>query len=123
MDSFDDITSADYAVPSNHLLLSRVRTEGVVSHSYDIDGAIFEIFDVGGQRYFRKTWFDCFEVSKINRHFLFFLRSTNHCYHCTSRTQNVTAIIFVASLSEFDQMLAEDKSKNRMTEGEKLSHH
>jgi len=90
LDSFDEIVSKDYEVPSHHLLLSRVRTEGVISHSYIIDGAEFEMFDVGGQRYFRKTWFDCFE--------------------------DVAAIIFVASLSEFDQMLAEDKSKNRMTE-------
>ena len=48
----------------------------------------FEMYDVGGQRYFRKTWFQCFD--------------------------HVDAIIFVVSLSEYDQNLAEDKKQVRV---------
>lgn len=48
------------------------------------------IYDVGGQRNERKKWIHCFE--------------------------GVTAVIFVASLSEYDQALFEDASMNRMME-------
>lgn len=54
---------------------------------YVIDGTIFEMYDVGGQRNERKKWIHCFD--------------------------SVTAIIFVAALSEYDQVLFEDASTNR----------
>ena len=55
-----------------------------------IDGKGFEMYDVGGQRNERKKWIHCFE--------------------------DVTAVIFVAALSEYDQVLYEDTSTNRMVE-------
>jgi GTPase SAR1 family protein len=76
------------------ILYSRVRTSGIVTESYQIDGTVFEIFDVGGQRNERKKWIHCFE--------------------------GVTAIIFVVAISEFDQSLFEDASQNRMMEALKL---
>jgi guanine nucleotide-binding protein subunit alpha len=48
------------------------------------------MFDVGGQRSERKKWIHCFE--------------------------NVTAIVFLAAISEYDQVLVEDETMNRMTE-------
>src|SRR3954467_7976686 len=51
---------------------------------------LFRMYDVGGQRGERKKWIHCFE--------------------------NVTAIMFIASLSEYDQVLAEDRSRNRLKE-------
>ena len=48
------------------------------------------MFDVGGQRSERKKWIHCFD--------------------------NVTAVLFVISLSEYDQVLFEDRSTNRMQE-------
>ena len=78
-------------VPSDgDILLSRVRTTGIVEESYTIDEANFVIIDVGGQRNERKKWIHCFE--------------------------DVNAIIFVAALSEYDQKLFEDSSQNRMVE-------
>ena len=51
-------------------------------------GTVFEMYDVGGQRNERKKWIHCFE--------------------------GVTAVIFVAAISEYDQKLFEDASTNRM---------
>ena len=51
-------------------------------------------FDVGGQRNERRKWIHCFD--------------------------NVDCVVFVASLSEFDQMLYEDETKNRMDEALEL---
>jgi guanine nucleotide-binding protein subunit alpha len=50
----------------------------------------YKLFDVGGQRSERKKWIHCFE--------------------------NVTALVFLVSLSEYDQMLYEDENVNRMQE-------
>merc|ERR1719174_3577782 len=59
---------------------ARVRTSGIVTERYCIEGSTFEMYDVGGQRNERKKWIHCFD--------------------------NVTAVIFVAALSEYDQVLS-----------------
>mmetsp|Transcript_14309 Transcript_14309/g.21424 ORF Transcript_14309/g.21424 Transcript_14309/m.21424 type:complete len:359 (-) Transcript_14309:226-1302(-) len=89
-DRIDVIASRDYIPQNEDIMYSRVRTSGIVTESYEIDGAKFEMYDVGGQRNERKKWIHCFE--------------------------DVTAIIFVAALSEYDQKLFEDASANRMIE-------
>jgi len=61
---------------------------------YRIDNIDFEMYDVGGQRSERRKWIDCFD--------------------------QVTAVIFVAALSEYDQTLAEAKRTNRMVEALEL---
>lgn len=120
---FDRITAiaaAAYVPSPDDVLRSRVRTSGIIEESYDIGGVRamrahrfteqrtlhdgchclaprpcclqveFVIYDVGGQRNERKKWIHCFD--------------------------SVTAVIFVASLSEYDQVLFEDASVNRMAE-------
>jgi GTPase SAR1 family protein len=84
----DQIKLPDYLPDKDDILYSRVRTSGIVTERYKIDGSIFEMYDVGGQRNERKKWIHCFE--------------------------GVTAVIFVAALSEYDQKLFEDASTNRM---------
>lgn len=84
------IMQPDYVASQQDMLLSRVRTSGIVTEKYVIDGSNFEMYDVGGQRNERKKWIHCFD--------------------------DVTAVIFVAALSEFDQVLFEDSSANRMVE-------
>lgn len=84
------IMKDDYVATQQDMLLARVRTSGIVTEKYVIDGVDFEMYDVGGQRNERKKWIHCFE--------------------------DVTAVIFVAALSEFDQVLFEDAAANRMTE-------
>jgi len=68
----------------------RKRTSGIIETDFTIGDLNFRMVDVGGQRNERKKWIHCFE--------------------------DVTAILFVASLSEYDQVLEEDDSTNRMRE-------
>lgn len=78
-------------VPSvSDVTKARVRTSGIVEESYNIDGVDFRMYDVGGQRNERKKWIHCFD--------------------------NVTALIFVGAISEYDQVLYEDKHQNRLIE-------
>jgi hypothetical protein len=75
-------------------LHARVRTSGIVAEKYDIDNKPFEIYDVGGQRNERRKWIHVFD--------------------------RVTAVIFVAAISEYDQKLFEDGTTNRMVEALEL---
>lgn len=84
------IKRPDYLPDKDDIIHSRVRTSGIVTERYVIDNTIFEMYDVGGQRNERKKWIHCFE--------------------------GVTAVIFVAAISEYDQKLFEDASTNRMVE-------
>jgi len=86
----DEIMRPNYIPSEQDVLRSRVRTTGIVENSFDIDGNQFKMFDVGGQRNERKKWIHCFE--------------------------NVTAVLFVAAISEYDQVLYEDENTNRMVE-------
>jgi GTPase SAR1 family protein len=87
-DKIDTIKMPEYLPDKDDILYSRVRTSGIVTERYMIEGNVFEMYDVGGQRNERKKWIHCFE--------------------------NVTAVIFVAAISEYDQKLFEDASTNRM---------
>jgi len=89
-DRLDQISAKDYNPTEMDVLRSRVRTLGIVESAFEIDGNRFRMFDVGGQRNERKKWIHCFE--------------------------NVTAVLFVGVLSEYDQTLYEDNTVNRMVE-------
>eukprot|EP01083_Nonionella_stella_P215943 776793_1 len=84
------IGQADYVPDEEDILRCRVRTTGIVETAFEITGVHFRMFDVGGQRNERKKWIHCFE--------------------------NVTSVIFVAAMSEYDQVLYEDENTNRMEE-------
>jgi hypothetical protein len=86
----DEIKQPTFVPQENDIVHCRVRTAGIVTEVYNIDGTVFEMYDVGGQRNERKKWIHCFE--------------------------GVTAVIFVAAISEYDQNLFEDVNTNRMTE-------
>jgi len=93
-DRIDIISGENYIPDEKDVLRSRVRTTGIVESAFDIDGNQFKMFDVGGQRNERKKWIHCFE--------------------------NVTAVIFVDAISEYDQVLFEDENTNRMDEAVQL---
>ncbi|KDR70664.1 hypothetical protein GALMADRAFT_127555 [Galerina marginata CBS 339.88] len=88
--SVDRMASPSY-VPTDHdILRSNVTTTGITQTIFNTREMTYRVFDVGGQRSERKKWINCFE--------------------------DVTAMVFVVSLSEYDQMLREDESVNRMQE-------
>merc|ERR1719381_34416 len=84
------MAKADYIPTQQDVLRSRVRTTGIVETSFEIEGNNFKMFDVGGQRNERKKWIHCFE--------------------------NVSCVVFVAAISEYDQTLFEDDATNRVVE-------
>lgn len=90
MDEIDRIAAPGWAPNDADILRSRVRTTGIQEENYKIDGVNFATFDVGGQRNERKKWIHCFD--------------------------QVTAVIFVAAISEYNQVLYEDNTMNRITE-------
>jgi hypothetical protein len=89
-DRVDEVAKKSYVPDTQDLLRCRVRTTGILENEFVIDGNHFKMFDVGGQRNERKKWIHCFE--------------------------GVTAVLFVAAISEYDQLLYEDDKTNRMTE-------
>jgi len=84
------ISTEDYCPSEQDVLRSRVRTTGIVQSDFVIKGMKFAMFDVGGQRNERRKWIHAFD--------------------------NVNAVVFVAALSEYDQVLFEDETQNRMDE-------
>ena len=88
------IASPDYKPTSKDVIIARVKTTQVAMEKYQIEGTEFEVYDVGGQRSERRKWIDCFD--------------------------NVTAVIFVAAISEYDQTLHEARRSNRMVESLEL---
>ena len=93
-DAIDRISTLGYIPSEQDVLHARAPTTGIVENHFEIDGNQFKMFDVGGQRNERKKWIHCFE--------------------------NVTAVLFVAALSEYNQVLYEDESQNRMVESLQL---
>ena len=81
--SIQRISSKNYIPTQNDILFVRKRTTGIIEEHFKIQNTNFHIFDVGGQRNERKKWIHCFE--------------------------NVTAVVFVASLSSYDEVLVEDE--------------
>ncbi|KAK9711399.1 guanine nucleotide-binding protein subunit alpha, variant 2 [Basidiobolus ranarum] len=89
-DSIDRIAQPEYTPNDQDVLRSRVKTTGITETTFIIGELVYRMLDVGGQRSERKKWIHCFE--------------------------NVTAIVFMVAISEYDQTLAEDESVNRMQE-------
>ncbi|XP_005091588.1 guanine nucleotide-binding protein subunit alpha-13 [Aplysia californica] len=90
LDSLDRIGTVSYVPSRQDILLARKATKGIIEHQIMIKGVPFMFIDVGGQRSQRQKWFQCFE--------------------------GITSILFLASASEFDQVLMEDRKTNRLME-------
>ncbi|XP_040041075.1 guanine nucleotide-binding protein subunit alpha-14 [Gasterosteus aculeatus] len=90
MSNLDRISAPDYIPTEQDVLRVRFPTTGIHDYSFTINKITLRIVDVGGQKSERRKWIHCFE--------------------------NVTSLIFLASLSEYDQVLEERDTINRMHE-------
>ncbi|XP_012878089.1 PREDICTED: guanine nucleotide-binding protein subunit alpha-11 [Dipodomys ordii] len=90
----DRIATVGYLPTQQDVLRVRVPTTGIIEYPFDLENIIFRMVDVGGQRSERRKWIHCFE--------------------------NVTSIMFLVALSEYDQVLVESDNENRMEESKAL---
>jgi len=86
----DKLSQPEFMPTQDEVLRIRVRSTGIEEAEFKFKDIKFRMVDVGGQRSERRKWIHCFD--------------------------GVSAIIFCVSLSEFDQVLREDDSQNRMKE-------
>lgn len=93
LNEIDRITAKMYFPTDADVLRARLRTTGVTEHTFTLDqpefrGVHWKIYDVGGARHQRQAWVPYFD--------------------------DVDAIIFLAPISAFDQVLTEDPKCNRL---------
>merc|ERR1711977_535165 len=86
----DRLFNKEFIPTDQDVLRARLRTTGITETVFDLGSLQYRMFDVGGQRSERKKWIHCFE--------------------------NVTTILFLVAISEYDQLLFEDETVNRMQE-------
>ena len=84
LDSVERFLSPGYLPTEKDILQSYVKTTGITETIFEIGELRYRVFDTGGQRSERKKWIHCFE--------------------------NVTAVVFVVSLNEYNLSLYEDES-------------
>ena len=88
LDSTKRIAKEKYVPTDEDILKSRIRTSGISSLQFKINNSIkTELVDVGGQKCERSKWQRCF--------------------------QGVDYLIFVVSLSDFNQSMFEDETMKR----------
>ncbi|KDQ56210.1 hypothetical protein JAAARDRAFT_132809 [Jaapia argillacea MUCL 33604] len=88
------LTQPSYLPTPDDVLRARAKTTGITETRFNLGQLQIHMFDVGGQRSERKKWIHCFE--------------------------SVTSIIFCTALSEYDQVLLEERNQNRMVESLEL---
>lgn len=89
-DKVRTVADEEWLPTYNDILNLRVRTTGMVDQRLSAKDAEYNVFDVGGARNERKKWIHCFD--------------------------NVSAVIFMASLACYDRPMFEDSDNNRMTD-------
>ncbi|XP_034249118.1 guanine nucleotide-binding protein G(q) subunit alpha isoform X1 [Thrips palmi] len=94
LNEIDRVADSNYLPNEQDILRVRVPTTGIIEYPFDLEEIRFRMVDVGGQRSERRKWIHCFE--------------------------NVTSIIFLVALSEYDQILFESENENRMEESKAL---
>jgi len=90
LEKVESLAVNDYVPSEQDIFRCRTRSTGILEEEFKIEGSKFKMVDVGGQRNERKKWIHCFS--------------------------EVTAILFVVGMSEYDMVLFEDAKTNRMHE-------
>jgi hypothetical protein len=89
------LADPEYVPSTDDILRCRVKTLGIhETHFHSPNALDFTLVDVGGQRTERRKWIHCFE--------------------------DVTIVLFVIALSEYDLVCEEDALTNRLDESLKL---
>eukprot|EP01122_Echinamoeba_exundans_P014065 TRINITY_DN6297_c0_g1_i1.p1 TRINITY_DN6297_c0_g1~~TRINITY_DN6297_c0_g1_i1.p1 ORF type:complete len:350 (-),score=49.34 TRINITY_DN6297_c0_g1_i1:199-1248(-) len=88
-ENIDRFIAADYVPTQADILRTRIRSTGIEEADFHFADMNFKMMDVGGQRSERRKWIHCFEKC-------------------------ITAIVFCAALSCYDQVLREDDQTNAM---------
>ncbi|KAJ6497806.1 guanine nucleotide binding protein, alpha subunit [Mycena sanguinolenta] len=93
LDSIERVTALSYEPTDDDILKARLKTLGVSEHNFNLKAGnmvpqSWIVYDVGGARSVRAAWVPYFD--------------------------DMDAIIFLAPLSCFDQVLAEDETINRL---------
>ncbi|XP_017077975.1 G protein alpha q subunit-like [Drosophila eugracilis] len=96
LSSLTRIEQAKYLPTEQDILRVREPTVNIHVYRFLLDDFMMSMVDVAGQRSERRKWIHCFS--------------------------NVTSIIFLAALSEYDQVLMESEKENRMKESIALFH-
>ncbi|EEB07151.1 G-protein alpha subunit [Schizosaccharomyces japonicus yFS275] len=89
-DHVERLFDPDYVPTDQDILHCRVKTTGITEESFVLNRYRYRFFDVGGQRSERRKWIHCFE--------------------------SVSALLFLVSLTGYDQCLVEDNTGNQMQE-------
>jgi len=84
------IYQPQYVPSHNDVIHAKVRTAGIHEVVLNYNNSCFQLIDVGGQRCERRKWINLFS--------------------------NVRAVIFMAALSDYDQYVEENSTRNRMVE-------
>ncbi|KAJ8039526.1 Guanine nucleotide-binding protein G(i) subunit alpha [Holothuria leucospilota] len=93
-DAIFRVSDSEY-IPTDHdIVRARLKTTGVVETRFQYKGTPFRLVDVGGQRTERRKWIHCFD--------------------------DVTAVLFIVALSEYNLTLREDNITNRIEESKVL---
>ena len=94
LNEVERIAESDYVPTEEDMIMTRVRTTGMVTSDIREGVFTYQIVDVGGQRSERRKWIHYFD--------------------------DVRAIVFLEGLSGYNQVLFEDTSSNRMKESMSL---
>lgn len=90
LDKAQNYRDPRYLATDEDILHARIKTTGITTAEFSVKSNKLVVMDVGGQRVERKKWIHSFD--------------------------DVSCILFVASISEYDQGLEEEGSVNRLDE-------
>lgn len=90
MGRLEIILDEEYVPTDEDILYLRARTTGALQSEFFIGDERFLLVDVGGQLSERRKWIKCFD--------------------------NVTAVLYVAAIGDYNQVVWEDNKQNRLIE-------
>ncbi|CAH3117131.1 unnamed protein product [Porites lobata] len=93
-ENLERLSQPDYIPTHEDILHARQSTQGVEERKISVNNFQYRVIDVGGQKNQRKKWIHFFE--------------------------GVTAVVFFASLSSYDEFVEEDENTNAMLDSLEL---